>query len=475
MSRDSTFRLVPDRTALTLAILGILFPILVTYSIALRTSINIPHLDDYHAALQFINIYSTGNGVLRHLGEIVTWQHNQYKLMFENAVFVLDYDITGHLNYALLGWLGNLLLLPIAYLLWKVLRPAGVPLAQRLLLFVPIALLFFAPQYDENINWAMDGLMHHPAILFAILTILLLDRNRTSGFALACVSLLLDIAASGNGFFLALVGLGFLLQRRRLRWAIVWSIVTLAMAAVYAAHFHPGFVPDRPPIPHPFRTLLLYPFAFVGASGMYVTRSTLAGLTLVPLFFLLLWRRGGLRSNPVPGYIGLFILITAAGVAVTRHTLGLYTSMAPRYRMYSVVFIILVYILAVDAAVDLAARRNISVRRFTPAFALFTLVCLAFNLRQDRFAAGTLWQRKMLLICHLQRWTADPANNSVAIDDYAGLRSPEMLLVEKQSNLDMRYAIDHHLYIPPSIPPDIFDHDFWSRHRPALKTWPPAP
>ncbi len=311
----------------------------------------------------------------------------------------------------------------------------------------------------------MDGLMHHPAILFAILTIVLLERNRTSTFAVACVSLVLDIAASGNGFFLAMVGLAFLLQLRRLRWAIIWCAVTLAMAGIYAVHFHPGFLPDRPPIAHPTLALLLYPFAFLGASGMYTPRSTIAGLILVPLFFVLLWRRGGFRAVPIPGYIGAFILITAAGVSATRHTLGLGTAMAPRYRMYSIVFFILIYTLLVD----LAVRSSIPVRKLAPAFALFTIVCLAFNLRMDRFAAGTLWARKILLVRHLQRWTADPNSNSVSIDDYPGFKSPEMRVVENKANLEMRYAIDHALYIPPPISQDIYNRDFWFRHRPALK------
>jgi len=44
-----------------------------------------------------------------------------------------------------------------------------------------------------------------------------------------------------------------------------------------------------------------------------------------------------------------------------------------------------------------------------------------------------------------------------------------MLVVENKANLEMRYAIDHALYIPPPISNDIYNRDFWFRHRPALK------
>ena len=465
MHQKFTVRLVPDRLAIALSIPGILLPAIVTFAIALRTSINIPNLDDYHAALQFIDVYATQHGVLTHLGTILTWQHNQYKLIFGSALYAAEYDLSGHLNFALLQWLGNLFIFAIALLLWRISRPRHLPFAQRLLLFVPIALLFFAPQYEENINWTMSALQHNPCIFFSLLAILLLARNQAAAFTLACVSLLLAIAASGNGFFLALVGLAFLLQLRRLRWAVLWSVVTLVMAAVYATHFHPGFLPDRPPIPHPTLTLLLYPFAFLGASATYVGPSTVAGLLLVPLFFFLLWRAGGFRAAPIPGYIGVFLLITAAAVSVVRHTFGLYTAMAPRYRMYSILFIILVYSLLAE----LALRSTVSVRRLAAALALVTVASLAFNLQQDRFAAGSLWTRKILLTRHLQRWIADPRANSVEIDEYPGLKSPENLALARQANSEMRYAIDHRLYIPPRIPPDAYDHDLWFRHRPALK------
>jgi hypothetical protein len=448
MPSDPPFRLVSDRTAIALGIPGVLLPAAALLLIAIRTSVNIPYLDDFHAATQFINIYASSHGALHHLASILTWQHSQYKLIFASAVFALDYSLSGHLNFALLGWLGNLFIFLIALLLWHIFQPRNTPFAQRLLLFVPIALLFFAPQYDENINWTVAGLMYNPSIFFSILAILLLARNQTSAFALACTSLLFATAASGNGFFLAFTGLLLLLQLRQFLWAALWSAITILMAGVYALHFHPGFLPDRPPLAHPLATLLLYPFAFLGASGRHTSPSVVVGLLLVALFFWLLQRRGGLRAAPIPAYLALFILITAAAVSVTRHSFGLDTAMAPRYKMYSVLFAILVYILAVDVI----SRYSISPSKLTASFALFTLFCLVFNLHIDRAAFADLLWRKQHQIQHLTLWLAHPSTNSVIVDDYPQLQNSEGRALNRFAGQELRYAIDHHLYLPPVTP-----------------------
>ena len=195
-----------------LLILAVLFPPGVAFGILYRQALLVPYQDDYKAILAFADEYGELPSLKAKLLDIATKQFNEYKIGFEHSVIASEIELTHHLNFAFLTALGDLLLLPIAYLLWRTFEEDQSDLNRRLLDFLPISLLFFSLTYWENLNWAMTGLQNTPVIFFSFLAIYLLTPAKMPGHPRAyllagCLAGCLAAFTSANGFLLAPLGL----------------------------------------------------------------------------------------------------------------------------------------------------------------------------------------------------------------------------------------------------------------------------
>ena len=202
-----------------------------------------PYQDDYDAILAFAVDYGQLPTLKAKLLDIATTQLNEYKIGFEHSIIAAEMELTHHLNFAFLTALGDLLLLPIAYLLWRTFEQDESDLNRRLLDFLPISLLFFSLTYWENLNWAMTGLQNTPVIFFSFLAIYLLTPAKMPGSARSPAGGVpggcLAAFTSANGFLLAPVGLLILLLRRAYAGSVAWC-----------ASFAPAA--RRLPLPLPF-------------------------------------------------------------------------------------------------------------------------------------------------------------------------------------------------------------------------------
>ncbi len=287
----------------------------------------------------------------------------------------------------------------------------------------------------------MQGLQNIAILPFALAAILLLHRNR---FALACTALLFSVATSGNGFFVAFVGGLLLLQQRNRRRLAIWVALTVALAALYAVHYtvvHVG-------VPAPFfqskLNLLLFPFIFLGSLGDRVPLCAIVGLIFAVLV-VLLTRRGWRLGNPPAFYAVIFILITALAVDGTRHNLGLDTALSSRYRLYSLIFLILLYYGALDQLLPWPGLFRL--RTWTA----FTVVCAIFCLRSDRVANRVLHERDQLLIQHVEQWLGDPAI-AVMPDEAPFLQTPGWRVIRQRAAETLRTSMRAGIYTPPYPP-----------------------
>ena len=185
------------------------------YVLLFRESQNFPQADDYGAVLHYLNGFVTTQGAHARLVYFFSAQHFQYKVLFEQALFLADLRLTGQVDFALLQRCGDLFVLLTAIVLWLLFRPTRTTLPSRLLLFAPVVFLVFAPGYEETLDWTMGALQNLPVIFFSFLCLYLLRFERRWAFVVACLSLICAIASSGNGFFLAIVAFAYLLQQKQ--------------------------------------------------------------------------------------------------------------------------------------------------------------------------------------------------------------------------------------------------------------------
>jgi hypothetical protein len=388
-----------ERMKLGYVLAAVAAPAIIFYSILWVNAVRIPILDDYDVILHSLNNVHQSHGLLNKVLFIFTTEHNGYKLMFENVIFLGQYVIFGHAYFLPLVLLGNAFaLLIFLCVVFMAKMPSDDPLNKWILL-VPVAWLVFQLQYASALDFASCSLQQLPVVFFSLLSILLLEKASDWAFCGSCFALSFAIASSPNGFFVGPVGILLLLQQKR-SWSrvAVWLTTLSAMLAIYLFRYRPVSIGNGQggglsSLKH---LNPIYALSFLGSSiARYsaVGPSLLLGIVLCAVFLLAAWRRY-FRQNPAVFYSMLFIIVNAVAVSGLRSDQGVEQSLASRYRTYSNLFLAFSYLFLVESI--LPRIQNTAIRRAILAAAL--IISVAFGSLSDIAGARFLHSKKELLI-----------------------------------------------------------------------------
>lgn len=424
----------------------VLFPALVFYVVLFRESVNLPEMDDYDAILGFVNTFlKIGTGRAR-LEFFLASEHVQYKLYFEHALILAEWKLTGHLNFFFLQQLGNLFVVLIVLILWRMFQPNRESLADRLILFAPVGLLLFAPRYSETLNWAMGSLQNLTVIFFAMLCFYLLARQSGGrSFAGASLCMTLAICCSGNGFLVSGIGLLALLGRRAWVRTGIWLAITGCMAGVYAFHYALNRVPPPAGPHHPLLVVCLFPFAFLGAAGGRLWLSLLLAASIVWFAGVLVRERWRVRAAST-FYSCLFILITGVGVDLTRHNLGLHAALALRYAIYSQMLLALLYMTALQLGLD----RKLTPRRRHLALSAVFLATTGYFGWNEAMGLRVMSRRSALIRQHYVGWMSAPERESLIPDEEPGMKAVGMREFSRRAERTLLESKELGVYEPPA-------------------------
>jgi len=373
------------------------------YLLLARALNRLPMDDDYHAQLAFLLQWKKESGI-QHIVEILTYQHNDYRLMFQNAIFGVQYAILGHTDVLTLKVLGDLFVIPLFGVLYLIWRTCGRPRDYTLLAFVPASWTLFQLQYEGTLNFTMGGLQNIPVLLFAVLTCYLAAQSGTGAFWGAFLSLLLCIGSSGNGLFMIPIGAILYLQRREFRMLAGWCGLSAIASLVY---FHGyNFATESASHMNNIVGILKHfsPLFFLAFLGNIATirnpwPAVLFGAILTGVFIMATRDRLFARC---PGlyYSALFFFVTAAAVSGLRSTSGLELSLESRYRINSTVLVILLYFYLADKAYGMRVRPLI----LRAGACIFGVLLVGFNLASDRGGEKVLMLKQHRLEAAMSLW-----------------------------------------------------------------------
>ena len=386
-------------------------PAILFYGILFRTAIDVPFEDDYEALLDFLNRMAELKSVSARASYFLAAQYNEYKLFFGHGVAWLQFALLGHVDVRLLCAFGNIFVLLLAILLWKMFLPNHKVLCDRVVLFIPVSWLLFQLQYAETLNWSMPALQNLPVLVFSFGSIYCLLRPTRRAFCAALVCLVLAVAASGNGLLLIPMGLLILAVNRYYVRIVSWLSISAGCVAAYAYHYN--VMSSQSQIHHSvlwtvMRPRPFYVIAFIGNAAAFVKGalwfggryhpldlwlSLLLGLVLC-VFFVAVAKRGYIRRNPLVSYCVLYLFLTALGVAGLRSDFGIAQSLAPRYRVYSALFLIFAWFVIVE---EYLQQEIVSLRR--SRILLITIVgTVLFSLSMDAVGWFYLVQRNREIV-----------------------------------------------------------------------------
>ena len=442
---DAAARFFEKREARPLLIIAVFLPAIFAFGLLYRKAFSLPYQDDYKVILAFAGEYRDSSSWATKALAIATRQNNNYKLAFEHFIVALELEFLGHLNFGVLVALGDLCLLPIAYLLWRTHQgeqrthrtDGGVN--QGLISFLPISLIFFSLTYWETLNWAMAGLQNLPVIMFSLLSIFCLipvppGSERRPRVFLACLAAVLATLSSANGFLLAPFGFIALYRRRAFAACGLWCACFLPPLAAYLYHY------ERPPFLAKWTSAafygqkIFYFFAFLGSAVPFARGAALLGCALTIVFGLSIrWRF--YQSHPVSFCSTLWIFSTAGLVPWIR------SEVASRYSIYSILLLIFAYtFLSHHLPKRLPPISSNHVYLASLVFAVLLCVCA------DTLAYRWLGRRKQMVLTGIEHYRANPETNSPMIDPAVWKDFPKEAEIER---VELTKALRNHLLVLP--------------------------
>ncbi|RRA98716.1 hypothetical protein [Larkinella rosea] len=379
----------PENKAITIgkAALGaglLLIPVFIYYRTVYNNAVNVPFEDDFDSALKFLSSYLFKTNSLVDRVKLIFSQHNEHRIVFDRLVFLLDYYLTGFLNFRHLILVGNLSLVFLAYLLFRSSFP-GMRLADKLLYFVPVAFGLFQLHFWELTVWGMASLQNLYVVVFALLGFYALSQTpkKANWFVVACVAGVAAAFTSGNGMFTFLVGIPVLLVLKQYKKLAIWTSLTVVTFALYFwGYAKPGHHPDI------YDSLVnntsrAFDYFFTLSGSVFSARPehpARAGKFFLVLFLGLFgwqfFRKTATRNPTIPALL-LFTYVTCLSLMATRSGFGVVQAFSPRYGILSVVLFIGLYVMSLEAV----TQRYI--RPLVGAVFLFLSVYLFRNSQQQ--------------------------------------------------------------------------------------------
>ncbi len=385
-------------------VLAMLVPIVSAYAVMARYAVNVPFIDDYPTVIGFAVKYEGLPTAGARLHYVLADQYVEYKLVFVHVLTAAELAVTHHASVSLLFWVGNLLLLPLLWLIWKMFGGEGT-LKRRLVVFLPVVFYLFSLNYWEAVDWAATGLGYLGTIFFCLLAIYLLaggERSRVRDGG-ACLAALVACTIAANSFLLGPIGLVVYWRRRAWGWAAAWcGVFGLALVPywIYFARVPRSGNGSAAVIP-------LFFLSFIGAGSLLVRLALATGVVILGLYG---WAAmTSFRRRHAAAVLGAgWLLASSALAAVGRARTGMEFSTVPRYKIYSDLLLIFCYGFVAERV--WASGLGVRTRRVLLAgvVVLTAAFCGASQVRASR----ELRDRRAMLMAGVEHYRAAPTVNS---------------------------------------------------------------
>lgn len=393
------------RTLLLVALCTV--PLLLVLVLAAFELSRLPILDDYPEVLGFA-AQLQGHTWLSRIASVFTFQHTQYKLIVGQAIIAVQFGLTRHVHFAVLGLVSNLFIIPLGLVFFAQFLPE-LPRERRLLLFVPVPFLLYQLTYAESLDWAF-GLQTITVVAFALPSLYFITRSSSrKDIAWACLFALLAVFSSINGLLLSVIGAAILLARRQFSHLIVWTLTFALALAVYLHHY--SYYQEKHGA---VSSILLYVLSFLGSDFETMHRkpfhgaAILVGVLMVALAVYAAAHRYA-SKRPFMMSVVAWSLMTAIVVAMGRAGMGLSQSLSSRYRIYSSMMLVFCYQYAVEWFLQRSSISfRIQRRMYVGALVFSVCFCIAADVAGMRF----LHKRRMVMLEGLAWYLRSPATHS---------------------------------------------------------------
>jgi len=337
-------------------------------------NLDIVYGDDFELFLHFWIKYQNAENVSQKI-TLLFDQFVEHRLMFTRLVyFILVKMGIGNIKFIVL--IGNSFLVLLLWIFHSVLIKHH---KQPIYYLLPVTFLIFQPCYSfDGIIWSAATVAYIPVSVLSILTIYLLWLNTNKTFWISLIIAFFTVYSFGNGQFILVTGLLFLVVEKKWKFFIIWTIFTTITLVTYYYNYK---VADGRPniflniIHQPYYILINF-LVFLGGCleqeenyiqllskknipsislgiGIILTFCGMVYLWMKPYFQIKKINSTSYQlreklkqvASPSIFWLGaiLFFIISAGIIAISRTDTNAIYSHTNRYRIHSICAVILCY------------------------------------------------------------------------------------------------------------------------------------
>lgn len=314
-------------------------------------SVNFPYQDDF-LLIQFIEVVSQGGLGFSGLITELFRTFNDHKAVVPRLISLIEYTITGHLNFRFYIVLVSINVTYIFYFIYLQFKKTRLPLYY----FIPAAFLYFQPLYYDISGWALNGMQHSFLTAFTVTAIILASRRTNLALYGAMLCCFLATFTHGNGILSFPAIIFYFLCFKDFKRAIITGGFMVLCLVIYLAGYESGQAVHLPKDLVVFFSSL---FGFIGSAmslwAFPVFFSAVWGAIIIAFMVYIVWRVAAIYfnkpANIKPGTVELltlfaFIFITSTVIALFRSWAG--STIASRFQIYASLSTVIFYILLLD-------------------------------------------------------------------------------------------------------------------------------
>lgn len=360
----------------------IFVPVALYFYFLSEYALNIPKWDD-HALKAFIVEFEDAKGLIPKLQSFFK-QHNEHRIALDRLFTLIVYKIHGSIEYRWLMWIGNLTLLGLLLIFYRIFQKQKISIAY----FVPIPFILFQLQLWENTFWGMAAVQNFAIIFLIFGLIYLITSEKRANFRLALLFAFLATFTSGNGITVFPVCILLLIIQRKFKDASIFSAISICLILLYFYHYK--FPTNNPSLAGiGINSIVKGFFMFLGSvfdlmpnTSLNQNLTILGGAILLVIGLIiaiyLIFNSKLFKKQRNLNHLKLFILGcllfligTAILVTFTRISYGEIGMLTSRYKIYSILLLIIIYVSFIS---KVQAVHN----RWLPLSLIFVAICFNF-------------------------------------------------------------------------------------------------
>jgi hypothetical protein len=329
-----------------LGIVLVFYPIFVYfYSVYIYTT-NIPFSDDYPTILNdTISIIQSENIK----GKLVLLFSKSLEeiLLLSKVIPLATYYVFGEIDLRLNRVIGNIAFLGLLFFIYKALPNKR----EKLFLLLPASLILF--QLKQNWFYITVASTSVICLWFSGLVFYFLGKKTTKHFFYSGLVAVFSVLSFGSGLLTFPVGWLVLIIQKRFKLAWVWFFTTIIIIGpfIYFNKLTSSLSSSFAIIPslNDLIRVGLFFISFLGSVFSFENQSIMffCGALIIAYFIFLIYRKYYKVNLSVFSFM-VYLILLAATAAFYRSGLGENAFMADRYKIYSLVMVLMVYISIID-------------------------------------------------------------------------------------------------------------------------------